>query len=191
MDIRERILIKNKEKNFNDMTINTIVKFVTDFEKILGDCLSNEEVTDKIFENLDKDITFVDNFDNNITVSRYSPEEKEIKVLKKISPNKDINEVFFHELIHCILRREEKGKVFSGVGEIYETTNGKKVLLGRGLDEGIVSIIEEMYQDYNRGIKNNDTVENKVFGRKKSINGYYTSITYAKQLQFIMGGESF
>ena len=179
----EKIEQKSKELKF-DLSTTTIFKnFVEDFIASCGDLMDTDIVIDRIFLAVKNGIEFVDEFKDKNTQGIYWSKESKIQI-KNMSDKEGEREVAFHEFIHAIVY-DPTEKICGIRSKV--NRQGKQVVVGSALDEGIVTLLEERYYLYRKGMNLNRPVINRDFVENKSINGYSLNVIYAKQLQNIFG----
>lgn len=92
-------------KNFDSKTLELIENFLEEFDDLFGKYVSREEVIRRIKENLDHSIEFVE-FDSKSVLGEYNATINKIS-LKQGLDEKQLKDVFFHEMVHCITKDKD------------------------------------------------------------------------------------
>ena len=82
---KEELKQKLESKKFNDTTIEFLTNAINDVEELYGEYISEETILERIKQNLNCDIEFMDDSENR-TVGEYFSDLKSIK-LKKRTPH--------------------------------------------------------------------------------------------------------
>lgn len=109
---KEELKQKLESKKFNDTTIEFLTNAINDVEELYGEYISEETILERIKQNLNCDIEFMDDSESRVE-GRYFSDSKSIK-LKKRTPEEE-NQTFLHEFLHCISTRQmQNGNTFIG-----------------------------------------------------------------------------
>ena len=100
---KEELKQKLESKKFNNTTIEFLTNAINDVEELYGEYISEETILERIKQNLNCDIEFMDDSENR-TVGEYFSDLKSIK-LKKRAPEEE-HQTFLHEFLHCISRHQ-------------------------------------------------------------------------------------
>ena len=96
----KKIFLKN---GIDERSLNYINNFINEFEEVFGKYLNREEVIKRIEENLNE--FYFTEIEEVATQGRYYYEDKKIEISSDLE-EKNIKEVVFHEMIHCITNNE-------------------------------------------------------------------------------------
>ena len=150
--------------SYDDFTIKSIYRFVSEFQKEFPGILTDQEILRRIKRNLKSSIIFDDLSDevqpNNVgnrVYGYYNPRVHKI-YLDNCLTSADIDSILFHEFIHCIT--------------IYDDEKNKD-LESEFITETITSIMQEK------------VMHNKYKNYDRRSNNYITN--YAKMLETIFG----
>lgn len=138
-DIRKAL----ESKNFDEQSMQMIETFVREFEDLFGKYVSKDEILKRINNNLNK-ITFCE-LEKENTFGTYDGEEKEIQLKQIDLSNNEVLEtlksVFFHEMIHCITRDNERGVTCFSVELEGEDFDDISLVTCHGLTEGFTQFV--------------------------------------------------
>ena len=149
---KEAIIQKFKEKGFNEETITYLLGAIQEFEMFLSQYLSTEEVVERICQNLNNNIEFLDFSDVAINGS-YSYQDKKIQI-DVTQDDEAKKRIFFHEFLHCITSKKIENGYMCGFCSHIILILLKEVYVDseRRMKEGIIAYLTE---------KRNMIVENK------------------------------
>ncbi len=138
-DVREVL----KDKNFDERALQLIENFLKEFDELFGKYVSKEEALKRINNNLNK-IIFCE-LEKENTYGTYDGEEKEIQLNQKELSNAENEEklkgVFFHEMIHCITRDNERDVTCFSVELECEDFLENSIVTCHGLTEGFTQYV--------------------------------------------------
>lgn len=162
---KEELKQKLESKKFNDTTIEFLTNAINDVEKLYGEYISEETILERIKQNLNCDIEFMDDSENR-TVGEYFSDLKSIK-LKKRTPEEE-HQTFLHEFLHCIsTHKMPNGKVFIGF---------KNNRVEAGINEAMTQYLTE--QKYPKSNKSYQEIKNilqkilEIIPREEMIKSY-------------------
>lgn len=126
------------EKNFDDKTLFYLDNFIKEFDDLFGKYFPKERVVEQIKRNLEKSIECKSQSEMEQALGVYHNKEKSISLRDNMDENKT-KTVFFHEMIHCVLKYKE----YSGIIKEYDIdgVDNKKIYTGMGLTEGIAQYL--------------------------------------------------
>ena len=124
--------------NFDEKTLYYLNNAIEEFDDLFGEYFSRQKVIDQIKRNLKKSIEWKSISEMKNALGEYNNKEKSIGILADLEEDK-IKYVFFHELLHCILKYNK----YSGLVKEYEIEGleDKKIYRGMGLTEGITQYL--------------------------------------------------
>ena len=162
---KEELKQKLESKKFNDTTIEFLTNAINDVEELYGEYISEETILERIKQNLNCDIEFMDDSENR-TVGEYFSDLKSIK-LKKRTPEEE-HQTFLHEFLHCIsTHKMPNGKVFIGF---------KNNRVEAGINEAMTQYLTE--QKYPKSNKSYQEIKNilqkilEIIPREEMIKSY-------------------
>jgi len=162
---KEELKQKLESKKFNDTTIEFLTNAINDVEELYGEYISEETILERIKQNLNCDIEFMDDSENR-TVGEYFSDLKSIK-LKKRTPEEE-HQTFLHEFLHCIsTHKMPNSKVFIGF---------KNNRVEAGINEAMTQYLTE--QKYPKSNKSYQEIKNilqkilEIIPREEMIKSY-------------------
>ena len=162
---KEELKQKLESKKFNDTTIEFLTNAINDVEELYGEYISEETILERIKQNLNCDIEFMDDSENR-TVGEYFSDLKSIK-LKKRTPEEE-HQTFLHEFLHCIsTHKMPNGKVFIGF---------KNNRVEAGINEAMTQYLtEQKYPESNKSYQEIKNILQKILEiipREEMIKSY-------------------
>lgn len=133
-----------KDKNFEDGTLKLIENFINEFDDLFGKYVPREELINRIKNNLDAEVEFVD-FIKPTQLGSYNINDKRI-LLKRGMSEEETKSVFFHEMIHCITAREDFLGFPMGFDEVAYLNNEEQKFKSTaiGLTEGFTEYVTKI-----------------------------------------------
>ena len=111
---KEELKQKLESKKFNDTTIEFLTNAINDVEELYGEYISEETILERIKQNLNCDIEFMDDSENRTVGDIMKVNNKEVAILKGVtirikadSPLDDL-EILSKELVEENERKLEK-----------------------------------------------------------------------------------
>ena len=162
---KEELKQKLESKKFNDTAIEFLTNAINDVEELYGEYISEETILERIKQNLNCDIEFMDDSENR-TVGEYFSDLKSIK-LKKRTPEEE-HQTFLHEFLHCIsTHKMPNGKVFIGF---------KNNRVEAGINEAMTQYLtEQKYPESNKSYQEIKNILQKILEiipREEMIKSY-------------------
>ena len=168
-----------KNKGFDEKSLQLIENFVKEFDDLFGKYVSKEDVLSRINENLNK-ITFCE-LENENTYGIYDGDEKEIQLrdiqLLNSEDEERLKSVFFHEMIHCITRDNERDVTCFAVKLDFEEDMDESIVTCHGLTEGFTQYVTN--------------IRDKKYSPKKNLIVYPILAEQFENLVELIGEEKF
>lgn len=129
---KEEIIDKLKEQYKDQDTIQTLAEYVEEFQMLLGEYISTDEIIERLKENILLDFEYVEEYINGVMDGQYDIENKKIIIRKNEQVDMDyMNFVLFHELTHAVTTKKLKnGKNIMGFSFLEQA-------YGRGFNEAM------------------------------------------------------
>lgn len=138
---KEELKQKLESKKFNDTTLDFLTTAISDVQELCGESISEETILERIKQNLNSDIEFVDD-DKNRVRGQYFSDPKSI-ILKDKDLKKE-KKVFLQEFLHCISTHQmQNGDVYTGFRKNHK--------IGAGINEAMTQYLtDQKYPEYTR-----------------------------------------
>ncbi len=136
MDNIEKVF---EEKNFDRKTLELIENFLIEFDDLFGKYVSREEVIRRIKENLDHSIEFKE-FESKSILGEYNATVNKIS-LKEGLDEKQLKDVFFHEMVHCITKDKDCVGFFR---EVFDKGGKPRRVQVTGFTEGFTQYVSRI-----------------------------------------------
>ena len=127
------------DKNFDDEALQFIDDFINEFDDLFGKYVSRDEVIRRIKENLDT-IVLAYEFEKTNILGEFIGGKKEIR-LARIEDKDKLKGVFFHEMIHCITRNNEKNTTCFSKSKYVMDLGNMEIVTCHGLTEGFTQYV--------------------------------------------------
>ena len=150
---KEELKQKLESKKFNNTTIEFLTNAINDVEELYGEYISEETILERIKQNLNGDIEFIDDGENR-SAGTYFSDLKSIN-LKKKTPEEE-NQTFLHEFLHCISTHQmQNGDGFTG---FYKNNR-----IGAGINEAMTQYLtEQRYPENNESYQEIKMILQKI-----------------------------